>query len=127
MKRIESVHQINISNHFCNAGMEYIEEGMNEAGTAPSFFCKLCDCNFTDVMGKTMHAKGRRHRLAFKVRQRLTAFLYLLLCLSVRFAITVRLQTSDWPVVSHIDCFSQCELVLLDVCCLCNLSDVTSV
>ena len=49
--------------------MEYIEEGMNDAGTAPSFFCKLCDCHFTDVMGKSMHAKGRRHRLAYKVQQ----------------------------------------------------------
>jgi len=41
---------------------------MNDAGTAPSFFCKLCDCSFTDIMGKIMHAKGRRHRLAYKVR-----------------------------------------------------------
>ena len=49
-------------------GMEYIEEGMNDAGTAPSFFCKLCDCSFTDIMGKLMHAKGRRHRLAYKVQ-----------------------------------------------------------
>jgi len=62
-----------------DAGLEYIEEGMNDAGTAPSFFCKLCDCSFTDIMGKLMHAKGRRHRLAYKV---LWLVLYLLLCLS---------------------------------------------
>ena len=39
---------------------------MNDAGTAPSFYCKLCECHFTDVMAKIMHTKGRRHRLQYK-------------------------------------------------------------
>ena len=39
---------------------------MNDAGTAPSFYCKLCNCHFTDVMAKVMHTKGRRHRIQYK-------------------------------------------------------------
>lgn len=48
-------------------GLEYIEESRNEMGSAVSFHCKLCNCNFTDPLAKVMHTKGRRHRLHYKV------------------------------------------------------------
>jgi len=48
-------------------GLEYIEEGCNDTGTAASFYCKLCDCHFTDPHAKLMHTKGRRHRQNYKV------------------------------------------------------------
>jgi zinc finger RNA-binding protein len=57
---------VKLREKFTVAGLEYLEEGMNEAGTAPSFYCKLCNCHFTDVMAKVMHTKGRRHRLQYK-------------------------------------------------------------
>lgn len=50
-------------------GQEYIDEARNETGTAVSFYCKLCDCKFTDPNAKIMHMKGRRHRLQYKVSQ----------------------------------------------------------
>ena len=50
------------------SGLEYIEEGCNDTGTAASFYCKLCDCHFTDPHAKLMHTKGRRHRQNYKVR-----------------------------------------------------------
>lgn len=31
------------------------------------FYCKLCDCHFTDNSARDLHVRGRRHRLAFKV------------------------------------------------------------
>lgn len=49
------------------SGLEYIEESLNETRTAPNFYCKLCDCSFTDPHAKVMHTKGRRHRLQYKV------------------------------------------------------------
>ena len=48
-------------------GLEYIEESRSKTGTAASFYCRLCDCHFTDPLAKIMHIKGRRHRLAYKV------------------------------------------------------------
>jgi len=47
-------------------GLEYIEESMNASNTAASFYCKLCDCSFTDAQAKYMHSKGGRHRLQYK-------------------------------------------------------------
>ena len=32
------------------------------------FFCELCDCFFNDEHARTMHCKGRRHRLNYKVK-----------------------------------------------------------
>ena len=32
-----------------------------------TFMCELCDCFFCDEMARTIHCKGRRHRLNFKV------------------------------------------------------------
>jgi zinc finger RNA-binding protein len=47
-------------------GQEYIDEARNESGVAVGFYCKLCDCKFTDPNAKLMHMKGRRHRLQYK-------------------------------------------------------------
>ncbi len=47
-------------------GKEYIEARVE--GKIFSFYCKLCDCSFNDPNAKDMHTKGRRHRLAYKVR-----------------------------------------------------------
>ncbi len=51
-------------------GREYIE--MIPDGKIITFHCKLCDCKFNDPNAKDMHLKGRRHRLAYKVRRALT-------------------------------------------------------
>lgn len=51
----------------CYTGHEYIEEARNESGVAVGFYCKLCDCKFTDPNAKLMHMKGRRHRSQYKV------------------------------------------------------------
>lgn len=58
-------------------GLEYIEESMNETRTAPNFYCKLCDCSFTDPHAKVMHTKGRRHRLQYKVSTPFKALLFI--------------------------------------------------
>jgi len=76
---IENVHHCagkDISVWLCS-GLEYIEEGCNEAGTAASFYCKLCDCHFTDPHAKLMHTKGRRHRQNYKVCSALFTYFYL--------------------------------------------------
>jgi len=54
---------------FHAVGQEYIDEARNESGVAVGFYCKLCDCKFTDPNAKLLHMKGRRHRLQYKVRQ----------------------------------------------------------
>ena len=48
-------------------GREYIET--IPEGKVTTFHCKLCDCKFNDPNAKDMHLKGRRHRLAYKVRK----------------------------------------------------------
>jgi len=50
-----------------HVGQEYIDEARNESGVVVSFYCKLCECKFTDPNAKQMHMKGRRHRLQYKV------------------------------------------------------------
>jgi len=45
-------------------GKEFIE--MTKTATGVSYHCTLCDCNFIDENSKTLHLKGRRHRLAYK-------------------------------------------------------------
>jgi len=33
-------------------GIEYLDEGINDAGTVPIVYCKLCEYHFIDVMAK---------------------------------------------------------------------------
>jgi hypothetical protein len=47
-------------------GREYLETRVN--GKIVSFYCKLCDCSFNDPNAQEMHTKGKRHRLAYKVK-----------------------------------------------------------
>ncbi|ESN98446.1 hypothetical protein HELRODRAFT_101626 [Helobdella robusta] len=47
-------------------GLEYVLESMNETNTAIQFYCKLCECSFSDPHAKYVHSKGRRHRLQYK-------------------------------------------------------------
>lgn len=50
-----------------SVGLEYIEELAGAGGKGVMFHCRLCECNFTDRSARDMHAKGRRHRLQYKV------------------------------------------------------------
>lgn len=56
-------------------GVEFVEDIFNEHGIASSFFCKLCDCKFTDPFAKIMHTKGKRHRFMYKVSHTLFQFM----------------------------------------------------
>lgn len=56
-------------------GVEFVEDIFNENGIASSFFCKLCDCKFTDPFAKIMHTKGKRHRFMYKVSHTLVQFM----------------------------------------------------
>uniref|UniRef100_A0A914C074 DZF domain-containing protein n=1 Tax=Acrobeloides nanus TaxID=290746 RepID=A0A914C074_9BILA len=47
-------------------GEEYVETKNGPNGKLIEYFCKLCDCKFTDPNAKNIHLKGRRHRLAYK-------------------------------------------------------------
>lgn len=47
-------------------GNEYVEEHFDATGKLISFYCKLCDCKFSDPNAKNMHMKGRRHRTNYK-------------------------------------------------------------
>lgn len=60
-------------------GQDYIEEIRGDDGKALSFNCKLCDCKFNDPNAKEMHMKGRRHRLQYKKKVRLSHFTHTLL------------------------------------------------
>lgn len=51
-----------------SVGLEYIEELAGAGGKGVMFHCRLCECNFTDRSARDMHAKGRRHRLQYKVK-----------------------------------------------------------
>ena len=48
-------------------GEEYVEDIKSDVGKVIGFKCVLCDCRFNDVVAKTAHIKGRRHRLTYKV------------------------------------------------------------
>ena len=48
-------------------GEEYVEDIKSDAGKVIGFKCTLCECRFNDVVAKTAHMKGRRHRLSYKV------------------------------------------------------------
>lgn len=48
-------------------GEEYVEDVKSDAGKVIGYKCTLCDCRFNDVIAKTAHVKGRRHRLSYKV------------------------------------------------------------
>ena len=48
-------------------GEEYVEDIKSDVGKVIGFKCTLCDCRFNDVVAKTAHMKGRRHRLSYKV------------------------------------------------------------
>ena len=50
-----------------SVGLEYIEEMSGQGGKGVLFHCRLCECTFTDRSARDMHAKGRRHRLQYKV------------------------------------------------------------
>uniref|UniRef100_A0A915HJN9 DZF domain-containing protein n=1 Tax=Romanomermis culicivorax TaxID=13658 RepID=A0A915HJN9_ROMCU len=47
-------------------GEDYIEYKTD--GNPTGYRCKLCDCQFTDVMAKNCHLKGRRHKLQYKMK-----------------------------------------------------------
>ncbi|XP_002153846.1 zinc finger RNA-binding protein isoform X1 [Hydra vulgaris] len=47
-------------------GEAYIEDVKSDLGKVIGFKCTLCDCRFNDVVAKTAHTKGRRHRLSYK-------------------------------------------------------------
>jgi len=47
-------------------GEEYVEDIKSDVGKVIGFKCTLCDCRFNDVVAKTAHMKGRRHRLSYK-------------------------------------------------------------
>lgn len=47
-------------------GEEYVEDIKSDAGKVIGFKCTLCECRFNDVVAKTAHMKGRRHRLSYK-------------------------------------------------------------
>ena len=48
-------------------GEEYIEDVKSDVGKVIGYKCTLCDCRFNDVVARTAHVKGRRHRLNYKV------------------------------------------------------------
>ena len=48
-------------------GEEYIEDAKSDVGKVIGYKCTLCDCRFNDVVARTAHVKGRRHRLNYKV------------------------------------------------------------
>ena len=47
-------------------GEEYIEEIKSDVGKVIGYKCTLCDCRFNDVVARTAHVKGRRHKLSYK-------------------------------------------------------------
>jgi len=47
-------------------GEEYVEDIKSDAGKVIGYNCTLCVCRFNDVVAKTAHMKGRRHRLSYK-------------------------------------------------------------
>eukprot|EP00794_Sanderia_malayensis_P009635 gene9635-10623_t len=47
-------------------GEEYIENIKSDVGKVMGYKCTLCDCRFNDVVARTAHMKGRRHRLNYK-------------------------------------------------------------
>ncbi|XP_065060254.1 zinc finger RNA-binding protein-like isoform X2 [Rhopilema esculentum] len=47
-------------------GEEYIEDLKSDVGKVIGYKCTLCDCRFNDMVARTAHVKGRRHRLNFK-------------------------------------------------------------
>ena len=40
----------------------------SDVGKVIGYKCTLCDCRFNDVVARTAHVKGRRHRLNYKVK-----------------------------------------------------------
>ncbi len=58
-------------------GLEYVEEVRTIAGTLNGYRCTLCNCVFSDITARNMHAKGRRHRLNYKVSEYLNCCLLL--------------------------------------------------
>ena len=47
----------------------------SDVGKVIGYKCTLCDCRFNDVVARTAHVKGRRHRLNYKVKTLLLKFL----------------------------------------------------
>jgi zinc finger RNA-binding protein len=47
-------------------GLEYVDEFCTGINRTVTFSCKLCECKFSDSMGKVMHCKGRKHRVMYK-------------------------------------------------------------
>ena len=47
-------------------GEEYVDAKYDPNGKLIEFHCRLCDCSFSDPNAKSVHTKGRRHRLSYK-------------------------------------------------------------
>lgn len=47
-------------------GEEYVEEIKSDIGKVIGFKCTICDCRFNDMVARTAHVKGRRHRVSYK-------------------------------------------------------------
>lgn len=47
-------------------GEDKVENVLSDMGKIIGYKCTLCDCRFNDILAKTAHCKGRRHRLAYK-------------------------------------------------------------
>ena len=58
-----------VCSHYPNlfSGEEYIEDLKSDVGKVIGYKCTLCDCRFNDMVARTAHVKGRRHRLNYKV------------------------------------------------------------
>jgi cell division protein FtsI/penicillin-binding protein 2 len=49
-------------------GIEYIETFYDKKNLPKSYYCKICDCKFSEVKSKDAHLKGKRHRNSYKVK-----------------------------------------------------------
>ena len=58
-------------------GESYVEElPMEEGMKVRRFKCKLCKCEFNDVVTYESHVRGRRHRLNYKVHLLVINYFY---------------------------------------------------
>ena len=62
-----AVNIIEIIGVCISVGEEYVEEIKSDVGKIIGFKCTLCDCRFNDMVARSAHIKGRRHRVSYKV------------------------------------------------------------
>ena len=63
---LESVQECDNNNGCASKpiGMNFIEEVINNEGKIICYTCTLCNCRFNDPNAKTMHLKGKKHKIA---------------------------------------------------------------